>query len=74
MKGGPLETFNKFAKKILTKPKHPAQKNFGHVPDSNPRPSAWQTSKTVTASSGTAISTDVATRHVQKFCQKFVQI
>ena len=28
----------------------------------------------VTASSGTAISTDFATRHVQKFCWKFVQI
>ena len=28
----------------------------------------------VTASSDTAISTDFATRHVQKFCQKFVQI
>ena len=28
----------------------------------------------VTASSGTAMSTDFATRHVQKFCQKFVQI
>ena len=47
----------------------------------------WKTGKTflvqfarpngsvdVTASSGTAISTDFATRHVQKFCQKFVQI
>ena len=26
------------------------------------------------ASSGPAITTDFATRHVQKFCQKFVQI
>ena len=34
--GGPLETFKKFAKKSLTKPKKPAQKNFGHGRDSNP--------------------------------------
>ena len=30
MKRDPLETFEKFAKKSLTKPKKPAQKIFGH--------------------------------------------
>ena len=47
MKGDPLETFKKIAKKSLTKPKKPAQKIFGHGRDSKPRPSAWQTSKTI---------------------------
>ena len=45
--GGPLKTFEKVAKKSLTKPKKPAQKIFGDGRDSNPRPSAWQTSKTI---------------------------
>ena len=42
LKGDPLETFEKFAKKSVTKPKSPAQKIFGQGRDSKPR---WQTSK-----------------------------
>ena len=38
MKGDPLETLKKFAEKSLTKPKKPAQKNFGQGRDLNPRP------------------------------------
>ena len=45
MKGDPLEILKKFAKKSLTMPKKPGTKIFGHGRDSNPRPSAWQTSK-----------------------------
>ena len=47
MKGDPLVTFKKFAKKVSPSRKKPAQKIFGHGRDSNPRPSAWQTSKTI---------------------------
>ena len=43
MKGDPLETL-KLAKKV-SQSRKPAQKSFGHGRDSNPRPSAWQTSK-----------------------------
>ena len=43
--GDPLEKLRNFAKKRLTKPKKPAQKNLGPKPGSNPCPSAWQTSK-----------------------------
>ena len=43
MKGDRLETL-KFAKKSHTKPKEHAKK-CGKRGDSNPRPSAWQTSK-----------------------------
>ena len=45
MKGYPLEILKKFAKKSLTKLKNHAQKIFGQGRDSNPRSSAWQTSK-----------------------------
>ena len=45
MKGDPLETLKKFANKKYHKAEKPAQKNFGQGRDSNPRPSAWQTSK-----------------------------
>ena len=41
--GIPLETLQKFAKKRHTKPKN-LHKNLFGGPDSNPRPSAWQTS------------------------------
>ena len=47
MKGGHSGDIKKFAKKSLTKPKKPAQKIFGHGRDSNLRPFAWQTSKTI---------------------------
>ena len=43
--GGPLETLKKFAKKVSQCRKKPAQKIFGDGRYSNPRPSAWQTSK-----------------------------
>ena len=43
MKGDPWETHQK----SLTKRKKAAQKMFGHGRDSNPRPSTWQTSKTI---------------------------
>ena len=45
MKGNPLETFKKIAKKVSQSRNNNAQKNFGQRRDSNPRPSAWQTSK-----------------------------
>ena len=48
MKGDPLGTLKKFAKKSLTKSKKPAQKIFGQGRDSNSRP-ACQTSKAVTS-------------------------
>ena len=43
----PLETLKKFAKKSLTKPKKTGTKKFDQGRDSNPRPSAWQTSKSL---------------------------
>ena len=50
MKGDPLETLKKFAKKSKKKVS-PSRKNlrkiFGHGWDSSSRPSAWQTSKTI---------------------------
>ena len=42
----PLETLKKFAKKVSQSRKQPAQKN-DQGRDSNPRPSAWQTSKSL---------------------------
>ena len=47
MKGDPLETLKKMRKKVSQSRKKPKQKIFGHGWDSNPRPSAWQTSKTI---------------------------
>ena len=47
MKRGPFGDILKNCEKSLTKPKKTAQKIFGHGRDSNPRPSAWQTSKTI---------------------------
>ena len=47
MKGGGLCRHLKNLRKKVSKPKKPAQKIFGHGRDSNPRPSAWQTSKTI---------------------------
>ena len=41
LKGDPLETLEKFAKKSH-KAKVTCTKNFGQGRDSNPRPSAWQ--------------------------------
>ena len=45
MKGGPFGNIEKIAKKSLTKPKQIYTKKIGQVRDSNPCPSAWQTSK-----------------------------
>ena len=45
MKGDPLETLKKICKKKSHKTEKPAQKVFGQGRDSNPFPSAWQTSK-----------------------------
>ena len=45
MKGGPSETLKKIAKKIVSQRNELHEKMFGHGRDSNPRPSAWQTSK-----------------------------
>ena len=47
MKGGPFGDIKKICEKSLTKPKKPAQKKFDQGRDSNPRPSAWQTSKSL---------------------------
>ena len=48
MKGGPFGDIKKNCEKSLTKPKKkPAQKKFDQGRDSNPRPSAWQTSKSL---------------------------
>ena len=41
VKGGSLGVHNKVSQSQIK----PAQKMFGHGRDSNPRPSAWQTSK-----------------------------
>ena len=45
MKGGLFGDLKKIEKKSLTKPKKIYTKKFGQVRDSNPCPSAWQTSK-----------------------------
>ena len=45
MKGDPLKTLKKFAKKKSHKAEKPEQKSFGQGRDSYPHPSAWQTSK-----------------------------
>ena len=45
MKGGPFGDIKKIAKKVSQSRKKPAQKKFDQGRDSNPRPSAWQTSK-----------------------------
>ena len=42
-----METLKKMRKKVSSSRKKPAQKSFSHGRDSNPRPSAWQTSKTI---------------------------
>ena len=43
--GGPFGDIKNFAKKVSQCRKKHAQKMFGHMRDSNQRPSAWQTSK-----------------------------
>ena len=45
--GGPFGDIKKICEKKSHKAEKPAQTNFGHGRDSNPRPSAWQTSKTI---------------------------
>ena len=45
MKGGPFGDIKKICEKNLTKPKKTCTKKFDQGRDSNPRPSAWQTSK-----------------------------
>ena len=47
MKGGPLGDIKNICVKVSSSQKKPAQKSFGHGRDSNPHPSAWQTSKTI---------------------------
>ena len=60
MEGGLFGDIKKFAKKSLRKPKKPAQKTFGQVRDSNPRPSAWQTSKKAVTSVPSSSRSSVA--------------
>ena len=43
--GDPLETLKKIAKKVSQSRNNLHKKYFGQGRDSNPRPSAWQTSK-----------------------------
>ena len=43
--GGPFGDIEKICEKKSHKAEKPAQKIFGQGRDSNPRPSAWQTSK-----------------------------
>ena len=45
IEGGPLETFKKIAEKISQSRNNLHKQIFGQGRDSNPRPSAWQTSK-----------------------------
>ena len=47
MKGGPFGDIKKLCEKGLTKPKKTCTKKFNQGRDSNPRPSAWQTSKSL---------------------------
>ena len=47
MEGALWRHLKNLQKKVSLSRKKPAQKNFGHGRDSNPRPSAWQTSKTI---------------------------
>ena len=47
MKGGPFGDIKKICEKSLTKPEKTCTKKFDQGRDSNPRPSAWQTSKSL---------------------------
>ena len=45
--GGPFGDIKKICEKVSQSRKKPAHKNFGQGRDSNPRSSAWQTSKII---------------------------
>ena len=49
MKSGPFRDIKKLRKKVSQSRKKSTQKKFGRGRDSNPCPSAWQTSKSVTS-------------------------